>query len=133
MTDNPKFGEQNQNEPIFGVINVTKKDLEAIKAGASEANLGGDTNLTAKITELGVNGLLDSLKQSSEEAVVLNWEGTKIPRGASFDGKEIGWTQNGVVTSVDGKMIGTYDRLMEWGGENGKQHCMVIFKMGSSK
>lgn len=127
------FHEERLDKPVFGVINVTKKDLEALKGGASEANLGGDMNLTAKITELGVNGLLDSLKQTSEEAVVLNWEGTKIPRGASIDGKEIGWTQNGVVTSVDGKMLGTYDRLMEWGGENGKQHCMVVYKMGSSK
>jgi len=50
-------------------------------------------------------------RKKQTRVFLIKWQGTKIPRGAILFGHEIGWTQNGVVTSTKSKIIGTYDRL----------------------
>ncbi len=116
------------NKEVIGIVQkLSEEDLENIKAGKTSINLGGDENLRAKITEALLTGLLGTLKQRANEAYVLNWIGTKVPHGTEINGQKIGWTQNGVATDVNGKIIGYYDRLLEWGGEGKNEHCMVIF------
>jgi len=56
----------------------------------------------------------------------MTWEGTKIPRGATINGIEIGWTQHGNVTGVGGEQLGQYERATEFGGATGEQHVMII-------
>lgn len=70
--------------------------------------------------------LLQQLKDNQGSRLFLAWEGTKIPRGVELSGGKIGWTQNGVVTSTEGKQLGYYDRLEEWGGPNKDRHKMII-------
>lgn len=60
------------------------------------------------------------------EPFTLHWTGSKIPRGYKVNGVEIGWTQHGLVTGVNGEDLGTYDRTIEWGGPNHDEHEMVI-------
>jgi hypothetical protein len=65
--------------------------------------------------------------QQTQSTHHLKWEGTKIPKGAFIEGIEIAWTQNELATDVDGKRIGTYIRLVEFGGRTGGEHQMLIF------
>jgi len=60
------------------------------------------------------------------EPFVLEWVGTKIPRGFKVNGVEIAWTQHGIVTGVGGEHLGTYERLKEWGGPDKDEHAMLI-------
>lgn len=66
-------------------------------------------------------------RRSASAVYLLNWTGNKIPRGAVVSGHTIGWTQNDLVQDRDGNIIGTYERLVEFGGEDGKQQQMVVY------
>src|ERR1700733_13293533 len=57
---------------------------------------------------------------------LLSWTGTKVPRGASIDGIQIGWTQHGMVTGTEGEQWGYYERMMEFGGAEGRDQVIVI-------
>ncbi len=57
----------------------------------------------------------------------LTWEGNKIPRGAEILGKKITWTQHDMVTAEGGEMIGTYERIEEFGGSTGKSQKMHVY------
>jgi hypothetical protein len=57
---------------------------------------------------------------------VMKWRGSKVPHGAAID-KTAFYTQHGVVTSVDGEIVGYYDRTIEWGGEAGDEHEIAIY------
>lgn len=98
-----------------------------LKHGNSSVNLGGNNNISALISEIQVNSILEKIKKEALSAYVLNWKGGKIPYGAEIGGHKVGWTQNGIVSNEKGEMIGTYDRLMEWGGEDKNEHCMIVF------
>jgi hypothetical protein len=67
--------------------------------------------------------LLGSAKQNHFR---MEWEGSKIPRGASINGVEIGWTQHGIVTGKNSEQLGYYEREVEFGGDSGSKHVMVI-------
>ncbi len=60
------------------------------------------------------------------EPITLKWKGSKVPRGHSVNGIQIGWTQHGLVTGVDGQNLGTYTRLQEFGGPDRDEHVMLI-------
>lgn len=74
-----------------------------------------------------VSSLLSAMKTQAKHAYVLSWEGSKIPRGAVINGETIAWTQHGCVTSESGKMIGTYDRVVEFGGQSGNEQVMIVY------
>ena len=80
----------------------------------------------AKLNET-ANGMIVRWRERARKIFHLKWEGSKIPRGAVIEGTEIAWTQNGQVTGVGGKMIGTYDRLVEFGGASGNEQQMLVF------
>lgn len=103
---------------------VTVTDVTATPKAeekGSGVNLG-DTELN-KVAK----GMIARWRERARKIFHLKWEGSKIPRGAMIDGTEIGWAQNGQVVGVDGKTIGVYDRLVEFGGTSGKEQQMLIF------
>ncbi len=88
---------------------------------------GKRVNLGNAEAERGVNALLARLRESASKIFLLKWEGNKIPHGAIIQGKEIAWTQNGIVSSTAREQIGTYERLVEFGGETGNEQQMLVF------
>jgi hypothetical protein len=56
----------------------------------------------------------------------LKWKGGKVPEGAVVDEKRIVYTRDGNVTG-ERTSIGTYERLVEFGGENRDEHQMLVF------
>ena len=79
----------------------------------------GDEALNAK-----VNGLRERMSRQYSLATVIQWNGSKIPRGAKVGNDFISWTQHGIV-NAGGKSVGMYDRLVEF-GENELQ-VMVVY------
>jgi len=66
------------------------------------------------------------LGDAQENAFRMEWEGSKIPRGATINGVEVGWTQHGRITGKAGEELGFYDRELECGGTNGKAQVMIV-------
>lgn len=65
---------------------------------------------------------------------LISWRGNKVPDGAIVLGREITWTQDGKVAAkhrspyeslTEG--IGTYERLVEFGGPDGLHHEIRVF------
>lgn len=88
----------------------------------------GNPELEAKVQDL------LSRKREGARVFVLSWEGNLIPRGAVVLGREIVWIQHGIVTAtplhpsaVEDEQIGSYSRLVEWGGESGKEQKVLLF------
>ena len=97
---------------------VCKDELKTI---LSNSNLGDAT------IENRVNQLLHAHHRQAKKIFHLKWEGGKIPRGAVICDQEISWTQNGIVQAMDGDIIGTYHRLVEFGGNFGSEQQMIVF------
>jgi hypothetical protein len=74
-----------------------------------------------------INVRLDRMKKNCSHAYVLRWEGNKVPYGAVIGTETIAWTQNGVVNNKSGKIIGTYERAIEFGGYTGREQVMVVY------
>lgn len=89
-------------------------------------NLGTRTEGQAAMQQL-VEAHLQARAARSKHVFLLEWEGNKIPRGAVIKGHSIGWTQNGIVTSEQGQTIGVYERLIEFGGDGGRDQKILVF------
>lgn len=98
------------------------KPVKGVLLGADE-----QSEFQLQLTQAIVQDLHGELMKQANDAFILMWEGNKIPRGAVVNGYAIGWTQNGQVLSVDGEMIGVYDRILEYGGESEKEQQMLVF------
>jgi hypothetical protein len=78
------------------------------------------------------NQLLTRLRAHGEKCYRLHWTGSKIPRGATVDGKPR--TQHGIVYvdgPFDGRQAGYYVRTQEWTGQNNDEHEMLISTNGT--
>lgn len=73
-----------------------------------------------------VRDLVDAEKQARSGKLLLSWEGSKVPRGVTIQGKTIAWTQHGIVRAEGGGIIGYYDRVEQWAGPEGNRHKMII-------
>lgn len=77
-----------------------------------------------------VKAVIEATEKSNVERgstpIKLEWKGTKIPRGLSINGVPIAWTQHGIVTGENGQRLGTYKRLVEFGGPNHDEHVMLV-------
>lgn len=107
-------------------VTLTKLEQKSDGPIFPHVQLGGKTVGEFNI-QFALNDLLFRIAESATELFLLEWEGDKIPRGVSINGKSIGWTQNGMVNSDRGENIGTYERLVEFGGESGRQQKMIVF------
>src|SRR5581483_1618791 len=88
---------------------ITLQNARDLASSALGLNLGSPQ------LEQRLKPLLDEL-QSGSRIFLLDWEGSKIPRGVNLEGHVIARTQHSMVTSDAGEMIGTYQRTIEFGG-----------------
>ncbi len=71
-------------------------------------------NLGDTVANRNVNRLLAAHRERPSKSYLLRWnDGSRVPRGVVLNGHTIGWTQHGVVSDANGKMIGVYDRLTD--------------------
>jgi len=77
--------------------------------------------------ELAINYIQGVSRDQATQVFLLSWEGNKIPRGIVINDSIIDYTQNGIVSSAEGEMMGTYDRIEEFGGDSGRLQRMVVF------
>jgi hypothetical protein len=71
--------------------------------------------------------LISSIAQRRTRVYLLQWNGSKIPRGFIIGDCPIVWTQHGIVIGHDHIKIGEYERLEEYGGTDGTRHLMMVF------
>lgn len=70
--------------------------------------------------------LVDQIRNNSDNNCILRWVGSKIPRGATIGGVEVGWAQHGRIVGKGGEELGFYKRMQEWGGPAANQHAMLV-------
>ena len=100
---------------------ITAENAAVLAATAFGVSLGD------KQRERQLNSVLGKIQQG-KRVFLIDWEGSKVPRGVTIIDQVIGWTQNGMVASADGGgHIGTYIRLVEFGGGSGNHHQMLIY------
>ncbi len=109
------------------IVTVTKLDKRPNGSGDPTANLGVSSTLNQVVVQLTTNQLLKKMAEAAKEFFLLEWVGSKIPRGAVISGHTVVWTQNGVVTAEGGGIIGTYHRVVECGGPSGQDQKMLVF------
>jgi hypothetical protein len=61
------------------------------------------------------------LDDNAGEFLSIGWVGGRQPTGR-INGREIAGAQDGILTAEDGTDLGTYERVVEFGGPNGDQH-----------
>jgi hypothetical protein len=85
-----------------------------------------DTQWAGEVTAQ-ITGLIGRMQTAAKAAYLLTWHGRKVPRGAVVGDHMITYTQSGVVTADFGDEIGTYQRLVEFGGPDRTLQQMVVF------
>lgn len=84
-------------------------------------------NLGNRDLEQVTNMLISALRSRGGRIFLLCWTGNKVPRGADVLGHKIAWTQNGMVVDDQRAQIGTYDRLLEFGGKSQKEQMIIVY------
>jgi len=107
-------------------VKITKLDKCPDGSVGPNVNLGGQTPEKLRIQQQ-VNEFLRASASAAKEIFHLEWEGNKVPRGAVVSGNVVAWTQHGRVVSSTGEEIGTYERLVEFGGASGRNQQMLVF------
>lgn len=79
----------------------------------------GDNKIDANI-----NGLLTRISMRLQPYLV-EWTGSRIPRGAVVNGHTIAWTQHGIVRVDGGKEVGYYNRVID--DLDAPRQSMIIF------
>lgn len=122
---------------MYQIEEISEQTGERFK----ELCLAHGVNLGDRRLEGEINRILTMIQRNARHRFLLIWTGSKVPRGAIVLGYQIVWTQNGEVLakradlltgnpntdmSIRGEQIGTYDRLLENGGKEGKDQVMII-------
>ena len=92
-----------------------------------ELPLGKGVNLGNPQLDGRVNAILGRMKKNSSHAYILRWEGNKVPRGAVVGSETLSWTQNGCAHNETGEIVGTYERVVEFGGDKGNEQAMIVY------
>ncbi|MDD5031967.1 MAG: hypothetical protein PHR36_02875 [Patescibacteria group bacterium] len=113
--------------PDITVENLTDEEVREL---VSKHNPRG-VNLGYADGEREADKLISQLRDKGGRRFLLRWTANnKVPKGAKVFGYQITWTQHG---KVYGKVrtaicnIGTYDRLVEFGGESGEEQMMIVY------
>lgn len=139
MPKGPDFtrvgGNMFENAANVKVEEVDVETLRQLFPGTPKVNLGAEANPTEENIEREAitGGVLEKFKEHSTRAFQLAWKGGRVPRGAIVAGQEIGWTQHGMVTSKDGRQIGTYERVIDSTGGTGEENLMLVFLFPENK
>lgn len=95
------------------------------------ADAGVDLQAGADLPAAMNEGLIDDIqtacKRAARRVFELTWQGSRTPRGTVIIGKEIGFTQHGIVADPSGKHIGTYERLQDGAGPTSDRHRMIVY------
>ncbi len=83
----------------------------------------GDTDISVLINSQ-FNAIRAALTKKARRVFILTWKGDKVPSGAMILGHEVVWTQDGMVQTAE-REIGTYQRLLEFGGDNHDEQVML--------
>lgn len=111
----------------IAAMNSPVEVQELTEEEASELTSGPNVDLGSPGISDKLNSIIEKIRRSRGTKIfLLKWTGDKVPRLADLDGHVITRTQNGIVQSF-GRWIGTYDRLVECGGEDGKEQQMLVF------
>ena len=114
--------------PEVTVEEITEKRDKLVSTNApKDVDLGGRHNFQAALAESHFDRLRQAIRQKEARVFLLTWQGNKVPRGVNLLGHIIAWTQHGMVTSKGGKTVGTYDRVVEFGGDTGKEQKMLVY------
>lgn len=97
-------------------------EVKLLEVGEALELISGGTDSISGMVGL----LIERSVETQKKQYKLSWKGNKVPRGAVVDGHEIAWTQHGVVRDSDGAVMGYYERLVEWGGEDEKDQAMLV-------
>jgi len=108
-------------------VKVTKLEKKPDGSLGPTANLGQAETADQLATQLNADLALQAVASCAKSFFLLEWEGGKVPRDAEINGKKVAWTQHGLVTDTEGKTIGTYERLAEFGGKSGNMQKMLVF------
>ena len=84
----------------------------------------GDLTLTRAAAKMAISAFH---RKSAARIFRLSWRGSKTPRGAVVANETIMTTQNGVVHNTDRTRIGTYERLVEFGGPSENEQEMLVY------
>lgn len=108
-------------------LNSPVEVKELTEGEAAKLTSGPDVDLGSPRISGTLNSVIGETRKSKGQRIfLLTWTGDKVPTGIDLDGRVITWTQNGVVQS-HGEWIGTYNRLVECGSEDGKEQQMLVF------
>jgi hypothetical protein len=110
------------------VLPITEEDqADLFRGDPVQIELGANSSydLSTALSEVNLAEILGPARRNSD-IFILDWEGARSPRGAVVNGHTISSTQHGIVyTEKD--MIGTYERLVDQGGESGRQNVMLVY------
>lgn len=84
-------------------------------------------NLGNRAQESTLNEVISKTRKQGGRRFLLAWTGNKVPYGARVLQHLVAWTQNGMVSSQEKRCIGSYDRLIEFGGDSGKEQLMIVY------
>ena len=111
---------ENSSVVVYEILPENVQELVK-KYSPRGVNLGGPA-LDSQINEQ-----ISRVRREGGRRFILSWLGNKVPRGACILGHILSWTQHGMVTTDKGARIGTYDRLVEFGGESRTEQLMLVF------
>lgn len=113
--------------PIITWLNAERIDYYRTEFVQRPVDLGGRFyGAEGVVHEINYQMDLDD-KKSDQAALLVEWEGGKIPYGVVVNEIPIGWMQNGYIHGDQGESIGTYGRFVDCGGDHGKQQLVILF------
>jgi hypothetical protein len=120
------------HEPQLRDVKITPLSVEArelLRGVPVSTDLGACAlnDFDTAIKETHLEDRLATYRNHASAVFLVEWRGDRSPRGVKLGELAIGWTQNGVVTDLESRIMGTYEHLVESGGPNGRNQEMVVF------
>ena len=105
------------------VLEIDDDTIDQILQGHPPISVNlGDQKLNSIL-----NASLQQARGNGGRRFYLKWNGSKVPRGAEICGHILAWTQHGRVITDQNQDIGTYDRLIEFGGPSKEEQHMIVY------
>ncbi len=67
-----------------------------------------------------------NLRKKGEGEIVC-WKGSKFPRGIKLGSITLETAQHGILRDITGQDVGTYERVIEFGGSNKDEHEIIAW------
>ena len=74
-----------------------------------------------------VGKILAKFYEDPGRRFLVSWRGNKVPRGANIIGYKITSIQHGMVYAKQDECIGTYERLVSFGGWSGRKQMIIVY------